>query len=325
MTQQLVQGTPAGPLAAFADRLPPMIATADDRTAWRFVDFFAVTIRNPNTREAYYRAVSRFMDWCEQRGLNRLDTIRPIHVAAYVEQLPLSRPSVRQHLSAISRCFDWMVSGGTLDTNPATSVQRPRHVVRVGRTPVLSDDQARTLLESISTDRVAGLRDRALIATMLYTFGRVGAVIAMDVEDYRLSNHQRTFLLHEKGGKEHHVPAHHRLVEYLGEYMDATGLWYAPKSPLFQAVDITKSRLKGTRMNRQIVFQMVRRRARRAGLPPSINCHSFRATGITNYLSNGGSLEDARAIAAHESSQTTRLYDRTGDSITLDEIERIRF
>ena len=263
------------------------------------------------------------MDWCEQRGLHRLDAIRPIHVAAYVEQLPLSRPSVRQHLSAISRCFDWMVSGGTLDTNPATSVQRPRHVVRVGRTPVLSDDQARTLLESISTDRVPGLRDRALIGTMLYTFGRVGAVIAMDVEDYRLSNHQRTFLLHEKGGKEHHVPAHHRLVEYLGEYMDATGLWHSPKSPLFQAVDITKSRLKGTRMNRQIVFQMVRRRARRAGLPSTINCHSFRATGITNYLSNGGSLEDARAIAAHESSQTTRLYDRTGDSITLDEIERI--
>ena len=164
-----------------------------------------------------------------------------------------------------------------------------------------------------------------MIGTMLYTFGRVGAVIAMDVEDYRLSNHQRTFLLHEKGGKEHHVPAHHRLVEYLGEYMDATGLWHSPKSPLFQAVDITKSRLKGTRMNRQIVFQMVRRRARRAGLPNTINCHSFRATGITNYLSNGGSLEDARAIAAHESSQTTRLYDRTGDSITLDEIERIRF
>ena len=129
MTQQLVQGTPAGPLAAFADRLPPMIASADDRTAWRFVDFFAVTIRNPNTREAYYRAVSRFMGWCEQRGLHRLDAIRPIHVAAYIEQLPLSRPSVRQHLSAISRCFDWMVSGRDpryqpCDVGPETQARR---------------------------------------------------------------------------------------------------------------------------------------------------------------------------------------------------------
>ena len=91
MTQQLVQGAPAGPLAAFADRLPPMIASADDRTAWRFVDFFAVTIRNPNTREAYYRAVSRFMDWCEHRGLNRLDAIRPMSRAGGV---PRSKPSL---------------------------------------------------------------------------------------------------------------------------------------------------------------------------------------------------------------------------------------
>ena len=293
MTQQIVQSSPAAPLAAFRDRLPPMVA-ADERTAWRFVDLFAVTIRNPNTREAYYRAVCRFMDWCETRGLGRLDAVMPIHVAAYVEQLPLSRTSVRQHLSAISRCFDWLVSGGILQTNPATSVQRPRHVVRVGKTPVLSDDEARTLLESISAKKVGGLRDRALIGAMLYTFGRVGAVIAMDVEDYRVSNHQRMFLLHEKGGKDHQVPAHHRLVEYLGEYMDATGLWNAPNAPLFQVLDITRSRLKGTRMNRQIVFQMVRRRARAAGLPSTVNCHSFRATGIINYLSNGGSLEDAR-------------------------------
>ena len=325
MTQQLVQSTPAGPLAAFADRLPPMIASADDRTAWRFVDFFAVTIRNPNTREAYYRAVSRFMDWCEQHGLHRLAAIRPIHVAAYVEQLPLSRPSVRQHLSAISRCFDWMVSGGTLEANPATSVQRPRHVVRVGRTPVLSDDEARTLLESISIDRIAGLpRQGAYRVHALHL--RPGR---------RCHRHGRRGLSPQQppanipapreGRQGTPRPGHHRLVEYLGEYMDATGLWHSPKAPLFQAVDITKSRLKGARMNRQIVFQMVRRRARRAGLLSTINCHSFRATGITNYLSNGGSLEDARAIAAHESSQTTRLYDRTGDSITLDEIERIRF
>ena len=181
MTQQLLQHSPAGPPAPFADRLPPMIARADDRTAWRFVDFFAVTIRNPNTREAYYRAVSRFMDWCEMRGIHRLDSIRPIYVAAYVEHLPLSRPSVRQHLSAISKCFDWLVSGGSLEANPATSIQRPRDVVRTGKTPVLSDDQARTLLDSISTEKIAGRRDRALIGTMLYTFGRVGAVIAMDV------------------------------------------------------------------------------------------------------------------------------------------------
>ena len=169
MTQELARAISPGLPAQIADRLPPMVA-ADERTAWRFVDFLAVTIRNPNTREAYYRAVCRFMDWCERRGLGRLDAVMPIHVAAYVEQLPLSRASVRQHLSAISRCFDWLVSGGALQTNPATSVQRPRHVVRVGKTPVLGDEEARTLIESIPTTKVGGLRDRALIGAMLYTF-----------------------------------------------------------------------------------------------------------------------------------------------------------
>lgn len=99
MTQELVQTSPAGPLAAFADRLPPMIAVADERTNWWFFDFFAVTIRGPNSREAYYRAVSRFLEWCEERGLNRLDAIMPIHVAAYVEQIPLSRASLRSRLT----------------------------------------------------------------------------------------------------------------------------------------------------------------------------------------------------------------------------------
>ena len=174
-------------------------------------------------------------------------------------------------------------------------------------------------------DRPAGLRDPALIGCVLYTFARVGAVIAMDIVDHRISNHQRTFLLHEKGGKVHQVLAHHKIVEYLGENMEAANLWETPKALLFQSAEITKSRLKSSRMDRHIVFQMVRRRARRAGLSPKINCDSFRATGIINYLSNGGAIEDTRAVAAHESSQTTRLYDRSGDKITLNKIERIRF
>ena len=102
MTHELARNPSPGLPAQIADRLPPMVSS-DERTAWRFVDFFAVTIRNPNTREAYYRAVCRFMDWCENRGLGRLDVIMPIHVAAYVEQIPLSRASVRQRLSTISR------------------------------------------------------------------------------------------------------------------------------------------------------------------------------------------------------------------------------
>lgn len=148
----------------------------------------------------------------------------------------------------------------------------------------------RILLDSISNDKVAGLRNRALMGTMLYTFGRVGTVIAMDVEDHHLSNHRRMFLLHEKGVKLHQVPAHHKLVWHHGEYMDALGVWDRPKEPLFQGAGLSKSRLKVTRINGQNVFQIRRRRVRRAGLPSTVNCRSFRATGITNCLMSSGAL-----------------------------------
>ena len=264
------------------------------------MDFFAVTIRNPNTREAYYRAVCRFMDWCEVRGLGRLDAVMPIHVAAYVERLPLSRASVRQHLSADQQVLRLAGVGWS----PAIPTRRRR-----SRDPDTSSGSVRRRCSAMRKpgrcwspfllDKVGGLRDRALIGAMLYTLGRVGSVIAMDVEDYYGSpTTSACSCCTRRVARSTRCPAHHRLVEYLGEYMDATGLWHTPKAPLFQALDTTRSRLKSTRMNRQIVFQMVRRRARAAGLPHTVNCHSFRATGITNYLSNGGSLEDARAIAA---------------------------
>jgi site-specific recombinase XerD len=299
------------------------VLRAGERTSWRFVDFFTSTIRNPNTREAYYRAVTRFLAWCEGQGIVDLHTIRPIHVAAYVEQLDLARPSVKQHLAAIRKCFNWLLAGGVLDLNPAGPVQGPRHVVRTGKTPVLDATQTRELLDSILLDHVVGLRDRALIAVMVFTFGRVGAVTAMDVEDFFISGRRRMFRLHEKGGKEHAVPAHHNAIECVEDYLDGADLWGNTKAPLFQSLDRHR-RLSGRRLQRQDVFRMLKRRARDAGLPETTCCHTFRATGITNYLQNGGSLEHARALASHESSQTTRLYDHSGDKLSLDEIERIR-
>ena len=145
---------------------------------------------------------------------------------------------------------------------------------------------------------------------------------AMDVEDYYQSGRRGMFRLHEKGGKEHLVPAHHNAEEYVEAYLDATGLRRENKVPLFQTVNRGRE-LTGSRLDRVDVFRMIKRRARQARLSETACCHTFRATGITAYLSNGGTLEKARAIAAHESSQTTRLYDRTDDKITLDEVERI--
>jgi len=302
--------------------LPALFAAAGERTAWRFVEFFTATIRNPHTREAYARAVGRFLAWYEGRGLRDLRALTPVMVAAYIEQLPASKPTVKQHLSAIRQCLDWLVTGGVLETNPAAAVRGPKYVIKKGKTPVLDTAQTRALLEAIDTDSITGLRDRALIGVMVYSFARVSAVIGMRVEDYYPNGKRWWFRLHEKGGKFHEVPAHHKAEEFMDAYLKAAGLAADPKGPLFRTVN--RERLLTRRpMHRNDAIRMIKRRRRGVNLPPGICCHTFRATGITGYLENGGAIEHAQAIAAHESPRTTKLYDRTSDAITLDEIERI--
>ena len=234
-----------------------------------------------------------------------------------------SAPTVKQHLAAIRGLFDWLVTGHVLETNPAHSVRGPKHVVTRGKTSVLTADQARELLDSIDTSTIVGLCDRAFIAVMVYSFARVSAVARMQVGDYYQDGKRWWLRLHEKGGKLHQVPAHHNAEAYLDAYLEAAGLEDQKKEPLFRTVNKARQ-LTTTPMSRHDVFRMIRRRAKAAGLPATVCCHTFRATGITTYLENGGTIENAQAIAAHASPRTTKLYDRTSDEITLDEVERIR-
>jgi integrase/recombinase XerD len=166
--------------------VPVLVADAGEGAARRFLEFFAATIRNKNTRMAYYRAVVRFFAWCERHKIGELVAIEPLHVAAYIEELQrgFEKPSVKQHLAALRMLFDWLVTGGILATNPAHAVRGPKHVVKRGKTPVLTGEQARTLLDSIDTSTVVGLRDRALMSIMTFAFARIGAGVAMRVEDY---------------------------------------------------------------------------------------------------------------------------------------------
>ncbi len=206
--------------------------------------------------------------------------------------------------------------------NPASSVRGPKHVIKRGKTPVLPADQARALLDSIDTSTVVGLRDRAFIGLMVYSFARVGAAVGMRVEDYYPVGKRWWFRLHERGGKRHEVPAHHNAEAYLDAYIEAAGIREQRRGPLFRSI-ARNGTLSERPMHRTDVLRMIKRRARSAGLPDSTCCHTFRATGITAYLENGGTIEKAQQIAAHESPRTTKLYDRTSDELTLDEIERI--
>jgi integrase len=146
----------------------------------------------------------------------------------------------------------------------------------------------------------------------------------MKIEDYYPEGKRWKLRLHEKGGKEHVVPVHHALEEYLDAYIDAAGIRNEKKGPLFRTFAVATGRpLSLAPMAQVDAWRMIRRRAKDAGIKTKLGCHTFRATGITAYLENGGTLEHAQQIAAHESPRTTKLYDRTTDQITLDEIERI--
>ena len=302
--------------------VPAIVADVGDHAARRFLEFFTVNIRNPNTRAAYAQAVGQFLRWCEERKLTLL-TIEPMAVAAYIESHRASDPTRKQHLAAIKMLFDWLVTGQLIAVNPAAAVRGPKHIVKKGKTPVLTAGQARDLFNSIDVSTVIGLRDRALIGVMVYSFARISAVVGMKGEDYYQDGIRRWFRLHEKGGKFHEVPAHHNADAYLHEYIEKAGIAADRKGPLFRSAAGRTGTLTSNPLRRNNALDMVKRRARAAGLSDRICNHSFRATGITTYLENGGTIEKAQQIAAHESPKTTKLYDRTSDQITLDEVERI--
>jgi integrase/recombinase XerD len=319
--------------------LSPLVSRQGEKAERRFLEFFAVTIRNTYTRRAYIRAVSNLLDFCEEHGVTNITQIQPMMVAGYIEKRcqEKAKPTVKQELAGIRQMFDYLVTGHIVEVNPALSVKGPRYSIQVGKTPVLTREEARKLLDGIpvtykvkkgdvETEHpdILGLRDRAFIGLMVFSFARVGAVTKMKVGDYYQSGKRWKARLHEKGGKSHELPVHHKAEEYLDAYLELAGIREDKKTPLFRTRPRRGRDLSERGMTPSDALYMIKRRALEAGLPPTTCCHTFRATGITAYLEGGGTVENAQAIANHADSRTTKLYDRRGDRISLDEIEKIQ-
>lgn len=305
--------------------LPTLVASAGEKAAWRFLEFFTVNIRNKNTRAAYGQAAGTFLHWCEGRGVTRIGDVQPVHVAGYIEELGHLRkpPTVKQHLACLRMLFDWLVTGQVIATNPAHAVRGPRHCVIKGATTVMSSQEATQFLASIDASRVVGLRDRALIGVMVYAFARVSAVVGLKVEDYFPLRKRWWLRLHEKGGKVNEMGCHHKLEQYLDAYIEAAGIRDDKKGPLFRAAIGRTGKLSDKPMSRVDAWYMVRRRAKDTGLETDIGNHSFRAIGITDYLERGGDINIAKRMAGHSNIKTTELYDRRSDDVSFSEIERV--
>jgi integrase/recombinase XerD len=263
---------------SFTKRVIPsstIIAEVGPEVTETYIDFFTSTIRNRNTRQAYARACWQSFDWCAAHGLE-LTSVRPFHVAAWIEDFPGSKPTVKQKLAAVRMLYDFLVVRKITPSNPAHAVRGPKYVVKKGKTPVWSREDSKTLLDSILKDSVSGLRDRALIAAMLYSFARVSAVLKLKFDDYYHNGARRRLRLHEKGRKEKELPVHHKLEELLDEYLKATGLGNEPDSRLFPAALGKTGKLSRRPLVRTDAADMLKRRLKQAGLPKHYSPHSFR-------------------------------------------------
>lgn len=310
--------------------LPMIIEEAGNAARHRVIEFFTASLRNRNTRLAYWQACSAFLEYCYAMGVS-LEAIGPVHVASYIEQLSQLRaaPTVKQHLAAIRRLFDFLVVGQILPANPAASVRGPKHVVTEGKTPILDAEEARALFAQFDPTLLPDLRDRAMLGVMAYSFCRVSALAKLRVRDYYRQGTRAWFLFDEKGGRQNKVPVHHQVAEYLDQYLVAAGIGEQREALLFRSLGRGRrgknAALTERGLDRREILAMVRRRAAIAGLPVEICCHSFRGTGITNYLQNSGTLEVAARLAGHTSIRTTQLYDRRSKEVEQGEIERVRF
>jgi site-specific recombinase XerD len=315
--------TPSALARAELEGLPPIVVAAGRAAMRRVVEFFAVTIRNGNTRRAYAHAIGRFLDFATVLGVPSLASIQPLHVAAYIEHHSGSAPTRKLHLAAISSFCDWLVTGHVLEHSPAASVRGPRHVVEHGKTPVLSGEQVRQLFDSIPGEDLRSLRDRALLSVLFFAGSRISAALRLAPRDLFRHGRDPHIRLNDKGGKVRDLPLHHEARECLERYIAAAELAQQPAAPIFRVIG-----RNGQLTDRPLVpsdaWAMIQRRRRRAGVDAHASCHTFRASAITEYLRRGGSLEMAQLFAGHSDARTTRLYDHSGRRLPAAEVERIQ-
>ena len=319
--------SPPGNLpSTVTDDLPDIIHRAGANAVFAAKEFFSGTIRNEHTERAYRHAVKRFLKWTEKHGGGELTQIAPWHVGQYFQGLAktTSIATRNQHLSALRHFFDGMVVRHAIVLNPALSVRGERYTAIEGKTPEISIQQARDLLASLDTTHVVGLRDRAILAILVYTSSRAGAVAKLKSGDFYHAGQQWMLHFTEKGGKSREIPVRHDLHELISAYIDAAGLRDAPKdAPLFQSALKKQRRLTGKAIHVNDICRMMKRRLKDIGLPLLFSPHSFRVTTITDLLEQGVALEDVQRLAGHADPRTTRLYDRRERKITRNIVERI--
>src|ERR1700758_1216755 len=263
-----------------------------DKTAETFLELLGARVRNPNTRSAYRVAWRSFLAFCSARQLG-LETVKAYHVGSWLDQHPGSRSTQRQHLAAVRLLFDSLMMRGVVEYNPAARARPPRLVRESSQTPVFEEAEIVTFLDSISPNSLKDIRDKVLFCVLLYSWCRVSALINLSVGDYYERGGVRWLRFEEKRGKEHEVPVHSKAKEALDLWLERSDLASKPSAPLFPSFGKNRETLNWRRLDRRSVLKQVEKRAKASGILKRVCCHSFRATGVTEYMNSGGTIEIA--------------------------------
>lgn len=311
-------------LPALRSRLPTILVAAGDSAKFAWEEFFYGRIRSEHTRRAYHRAVTDFLRWCDGQQV-AMTQISPAHVGLYLDRLTISITSKKQVLAGLRHFFDGMVTRHAIALNPALSVRTARYSVIEGKTPEITVRQARRLLTSIETSDVVGLRDKCIVAILIYTAARIGAVARLEARDLYDTGNQYTLRFLDKGGKSREIPVRHDLQLLLFEYLGSVQQILSARGerPLFRSANRRSKQLTDKPMSAGDMGRMIKRRMSSIGLPSRLSPHSFRVATITDLLEQGVPLEDVQHLAGHADPRTTRLYDRRHKTVTRNIVERI--
>lgn len=302
-----------------ARHAPAIVRHAGKAAEFAWEEFFQAGIANAHTRKNYLHAVRQFLAWAQRRGLG-LARIAPGDVGAYFQELPRAVPTKKLHLAALKRFFDNLVNRHAVVINPAATVRAERYAVVEGKTPEIQPGQAETLLKSIAITDPVGLRDRAILAVLIYTAARVGAVAKLTIKSLKHDGTQYNLRFSEKGGKSREIPVRHDVERALLEYIQAAGI---TDGPLFRTAVRRRKSLTRNPMTGIDICRMMKRRLRAAKLPDQFSPHSFRVATVTDLLAQDVALEDVQYLAGHADPRTTRLYDRRRRKVTRNLVERI--
>lgn len=304
-----------------ATAFPTLVEEAGNNARFAWEEFLYGSISNENTRRAYGKAVGGLLDAADEAGLT-LTQISPKFIRAWLERMSVSIPTKKLKLSAVRHFFDLAVTRHAVPLNPALSVRGERFKVIEGQTPEITVQQARKLLRACDDKTLVGLRDKAIISTLIYTAARVGAVITLLAGDFANTGEQWHLKFREKGGKVREIPVRHDLQLLLSRYIEQAGI--STKSrPLFLSAEGKTGQLTEKAMGTDDVRRMLKRRLKEAGLPEIFSPHSFRVCALTDLLKQEVPREDVQYLAGHADPRTTSLYDRRKKKITRNIVERI--